>query len=82
MQVAIVQFGGVVFNTHPLSLQQWGACTAIALGALPLRALITASLNASDSGGGGGAGRSSNDAAAFKPTWLGWMEMKLFRGLF
>ena len=39
LQVAIVQYGGVVFNTHPLTAGQWGACAAIAAAALPLRAV-------------------------------------------
>ena len=34
LQVLIVQFGGEVFATQPLSAQQWGAC--IGVGALSL----------------------------------------------
>ena len=46
LQVAIVQFGGAVFSTHPLSLHHWAACVAIAMGGLPLRALVTTAFDA------------------------------------
>ena len=45
MQVAIVQLGGEVFHTRPLTGGQWGACVGIALGSLPLRAGVTWWLN-------------------------------------
>lgn len=45
MQVAIVQLGGEVFHTRPLTGGQWAACVGIALGSLPLRAGVTWWLN-------------------------------------
>ena len=38
LQAVIVQRGGAVFSTHALTATQWGACLAVALGGLPLRA--------------------------------------------
>lgn len=34
LQVAVISFGGAVFDTTPLNLEQWGAC--VGLGALGL----------------------------------------------
>lgn len=61
LQVLIVQFGGEVFATQPLSAQQWGACVGIgalsllvrgALCALPPHPRVGAAL-ASGRGGSG-----------------------------
>lgn len=48
LQVLIVQRGGVVFDTEPLDANQWAACVALGLVALPLRAVVNAWLNASE----------------------------------
>ena len=45
MQVAIVELGGEVFHTRPLTGGQWAACVGIALASLPLRAGVTWWLN-------------------------------------
>ena len=50
LQVLIVQRGGVVFDTEPLDANQWAACVALGLVALPLRAVVNAWLNASERG--------------------------------
>jgi hypothetical protein len=40
------QKGGAAFHTSPLTAEQWGWCAAIAAGGLPLRAAVTALVNA------------------------------------
>ena len=45
MQVAIVELGGEVFHTRPLTGGQWAACVGIAVASLPLRAGVTWWLN-------------------------------------
>ena len=40
LHVAIVQAGGAVFHTSPLNAGEWLRCTALALGAIPLRAFF------------------------------------------
>ena len=40
MQVLIVQFGGDIFSTRPLTAQQWAACTGIGAITLLVRAVL------------------------------------------
>ena len=40
LQVLIVQFGGDIFSTKPLSAQQWAACTGIGAITLLVRAVL------------------------------------------
>lgn len=40
LQVLIVQFGGDIFSTRPLTAQQWGACTGIGAITLLVRAVL------------------------------------------
>lgn len=40
LQVLIVQFGGDIFSTKPLSAQQWAACTGIGAITLMVRAVL------------------------------------------
>lgn len=72
----------------------WGACVAIALVGLPLRAAMTAALNANDIGliPSTTTASSGKDISVIPPpprpehmpkmTLWQWLEMKLFRGLF
>ena len=52
--LASLRYGGAVFNTHALDAEQWGACVAIALGVIPLRAAVTTALNARETNSLGG----------------------------
>lgn len=59
-QVLIVQFGGEVFATEPLSGQQWGACVGIGALSLLVRGALCAlpphpRMGAALAGGTGGA---------------------------
>ena len=95
--LASLLHGGAVFNTHALDAEQWGACVAIALGGLPLRAAVTTALNASEDDSLGGVNTQDVFPAAAaeqgasppsvpehmpKMTLWTWLEMKLFRGIF
>jgi len=40
LQILIVQFGGNVFSTTPLDLQQWAACSGIASLGFIVRSLL------------------------------------------
>ena len=40
LQVLIVQYGGDIFSTKPLSVQQWAACTGIGAITLLVRAVL------------------------------------------
>lgn len=40
-QVVIVQYGGIAFATHPLSLEQWGWCLLFGVGTLVWQQIVT-----------------------------------------
>ena len=42
LQVAVVTFGGAVFDTTPLNLEQWGACVGLGAVGLIVRHLLAA----------------------------------------
>ena len=42
LQVAVVTFGGAVFDTTPLNLEQWGACVGLGALGLLVRHLLAA----------------------------------------
>lgn len=77
---------GAVFNTAALTGEQWGACLAIALVGLPIRAAVTAAMNAKET-----ATTDDTEVATENRSRPGhmprmtlrqWFEMKLFRGIF